>query len=772
MSMELPLLLSSVEKQLQQFTNNYLILKIMANLKSFSLALAATALSLSASAGVYEAYSEDFATVTDPTTVGFKSSAAAGNLTVKEGVFVFTTPSAGRSGYVYWGKEVWEAANAKNNGTDNFFVSFDFALANSTDTRVNQRNTEIAIISTADPADAVFTKNARFTEQPVGAWAGGHEDYLFDICEDFNNAGADYYMVNRPDQSYVDGVISQLPETKYAANDEGTQLIDTVAGVPHVMGPRYNFPDGVMFHLEMRLDSVNRTATTVITNIEDGSEVLNTVRSIPATVSSQLPTGIFMLNSKQGGSIKLDNIVVGKYVEGEVATAPTATLVEISGAGVWDGLLRKYAFFCKEGETVHYKVAAGTAVFIGEDEADEEGTFEYADIALESNFLTIGTSTTLELWTTIGDVESDHVTVDVVCEKLQLQSPTVSIVGVDAGYKKEYQFSVNTDNIPVAVEVSVSWKYGDLSGVVPNGGKVTVEGQGVLEFVSKASSYTDSETAYEANNVAYEVVDKFDFVNMTDAQKEAAGFTKGFSTGCSGRITSADKGVAFDNTGNFVGKKEDGTIVPLSFVEGNDDVFGVKSSEFAEGKGFFAGQVDGQGISFVTQTCNWFVYKYAGLGSAGHKGDDDAGNWEKTVSLGFNYPENYFAVVEWTSNYGNKVAPKDTVYNFDESMLEAEIAKRVEAGIHYNSQFTDVIKIAGFNEEAKPITTLDKTRLSDLIHVITILAPEGASVPSALQQEKKVVEDGIIYNVAGQKMNPANLKKGLYIKNGKAFLVK
>ncbi|MBQ3636406.1 MAG: autotransporter-associated beta strand repeat-containing protein [Bacteroidales bacterium] len=32
--------------------------------------------------------------------------------------------------------------------------------------------------------------------------------------------------------------------------------------------------------------------------------------------------------------------------------------------------------------------------------------------------------------------------------------------------------------------------------------------------------------------------------------------------------------------------------------------------------------------------------------------------------------------------------------------------------------------------------------------------------------------DNTIYNLAGQKMNPANLKKGLYIKNGKAFLVK
>lgn len=138
-------------------------------------------------------------------------------------------------------------------------------------------------------------------------------------------------------------------------------------------------------------------------------------------------SGLYLMNARYQSVVNIDNIKVS--VPGDYANVP---VIALTGLNMNE---RTYTISFMEGETLHLTQTDGVEKTIGYyDTGDIPGAYVY----------TTTTSGTISAYTTIGSMTSEVVTMDVVCEPIQLPMPTYSIVSASEGYGKTYQFTSTT----------------------------------------------------------------------------------------------------------------------------------------------------------------------------------------------------------------------------------------------------------------------------------------------------------------------------------------
>ena len=255
--------------------------------------------------------------------------------------------------------------------------------------------------------------------------------------------------------------------------------------------------------------------------------------------------GIFVFGMNGTSTHQLSNIGLSYEAEGPFAQEPSVDLLAPIGEQ------RAYYATFLEGHVLHWIQLGDGEGLDGTAYADgEECSVAYGD-ALDtremntegeggSKVIFCNKSGQLKVWTTLDEDEnnkSNEVVNDVVCEQIDMPTPSASIVNVEEGYKKVYQ--IVADNSETLMKPTVTIHYKKTVGGVTTEGKIytgetiTMEGQGTLELYSYDGThpvdmpwYAPSEKVTVENDVEYVVADKKDYAwTKEECDAAKAGFS-------------------------------------------------------------------------------------------------------------------------------------------------------------------------------------------------------------------------------------------------------
>lgn len=218
-------------------------------------------------------------------------------------------------------------------------------------------------------------------------------------------------------------------------------------------------------------------------------------------------TGLYILAGRYAPVIYMDNIEVS--VDKTEANTPTVTLTGINNAQ------RVYTIGIQEDETLHLSFNGkettvnysdtneGSYTWSNNPNYDPNNTDQLVTDACEAG--------TLKAWTTLDNLKSDEVTVDVTNNIITLPTAAVDITNVTTGYAKTYHATCDNSNTPLAPTIYGTYKFTGKDGSVKESSEPTafpfdiaVDQAGSLEITSQAFGYGSAQTTVE-NNVQYAV---------------------------------------------------------------------------------------------------------------------------------------------------------------------------------------------------------------------------------------------------------------------------
>ena len=707
--------------------------------------MAATA-AMAAPKGVYPAYAQNFNALTKVEDAGVFTSVSGAGLwslvSPEEGnkAFQFYNTTNARNFYMFWGADCWADANAKDAGTNNFYMSMDLTITAGNNAQANQRNTEFCVFSEPDAASPSFTKNkgnGNFITKVVNSdgsynydWQGSNDNWIFDLTE----------IVNYNEDNSIN-----TTAPLFAVNGDTANV--------------FSLTNGVTYTVELTIDSAARTVKYLLTSKTDNSVALEGTRTLPEGVC-QMPTGIYCNAGRYNSNITFDNILVGKAVDKQVPQAPSIAY-STQGDAV-EGKTRGFQIYCLAGETMHYEFRDGAT---GTDLDGVEvtgGTLAYSGILLNENIVYVTSSGTLVAWTEIGSDKSKEVTFEVVCEEVKLPTPVSQIVAVDNGYAKTYQVTIDNSTIVTNPNIMFEYTFIDAAGnsiTVPNnasGSKIVLDKKGTLKLTAMLYGFTNSETVTIENNIEYECTKVIDFEHMTSKDFETLGFTAIDpikSTATSGENNWSARYRIYDDI--IVGADTTRYYLPEGIT---DNTAGVNVNRYVlpdsthtidsiKAVTLFAPLVlpsanlssptTGKALSFQIKE---------GIGLLNNE------TAQNNVPYGFRgMNEGDFALVYKINGYGS-----NSIHGYYGSLEEAKAAN--------HGALTDVVPANG---------TFDLYRIDTAISMIKIMSAKNGNPISDLRVD---VEDpnAPIYNLQGVLMDCSkeSLPKGIYIQNGKKFLVK
>lgn len=410
-------------------------------------------------AGIKNLYKQDFEGVSDPAAIGWTSPNYAAGLSIQSddyGSFLSWTCAGqnSRSANVIWGKDIY--TDALVDGT--YHMQFDWSYAANAD---NQYQSEVMVFTDDKPA----ANNAQLFEN-----ASAH--FLFSL-------------------SQLDAALN------FAINGDRANLFVPELGAWYIISLDVN----------------------VNTNKVDW-KIMDITESVKASGTRDLPegtdpyaAGINTHSGRYNSRQLFDNIAVQVITDYDIANIPSIALTGVNGTE------RTYTITFGEGETLHVKAPGA-----------EEITVSY-DECFGSYPITISTSGTLQAWTTSGEATSEINSAEVECVALSLPSATVTIAGVKTGYAKTYQLTVSNADVPTQPQLFLSYEFKGDDGTaltgdeLVSGAKIDIPSKGVLKVTTKAVGFT--ETSVEVNNDGEFAVDKtIDFQHMTGEELLAKGFVK------------------------------------------------------------------------------------------------------------------------------------------------------------------------------------------------------------------------------------------------------
>lgn len=685
--------------------------------KFYLLFAALFAWTLVATAGIRNLYKQDFELALTPGEAGWISPSHADGMSIAGDQFgkYFQFVHAGggeRNAYTLWGTDLYEEATK-------YTLKFDWSPKKAPDTNLAN---EICVM-----ADSVFSSN-RWANQnyrkPAGEIKAGATEplrwWLFDLTELTDEA---------------------KEGTNYAVNGDSTNVLI--------------IPFNGFYTITLNVDVAARTVEWSVDD-EFGTPIGSGTHSVPEFMENMRATGLNVLGGKVGSINIIDNIVIQVATEADYANKPTVALTGVNGTA------RTYAvsFEPANNEIVH--VTFDGVELTPDEELD--GMYKY-------NFTKSGK---LVAWTESGSALSEKEEVDVVAEMIALPAVQANVIGVAAGYGKTYKFNLSNSEVPTQPALFFNYKYTPVSGDVitkencQNGEELTVTEKGTFEITTHDGGLNafQSTTINVENDVEYAVKDDIDFQHMTEADLLAKGFTEIdplASTSMSGENnwTGRPDALRFNwvkgtNVGDTVQVRpydaDHGGIrrfvkAPSTLTEE------VAHTLFAPVYTWFTKTGDGSDISQMK-----FNYG-VGLIQTGVLGDAQSGGITfANATLGVDgLTDNDFIIVNRVDNYGRS----KTDYLFISAETEEEA-------------------IAKYNAEnwapASGLSVLKGTETFTLYRIDTALARVRTYVATGQSGVKDIKAETVsdhnapIYNLNGIQVK--TLQKGVYIKQGKKFIVR
>lgn len=667
--------------------------------KIYLLLLTLVAFVTSSNAAIKVIYNQDFESAVDATAAGWASPSAAAGLSItsdgESKVLSFAPSGNDRSAHTLWGADL-----IKNAGVSTYTVSFEFYAKAWGNKNVTTEYTLMADGTTC-------------TKSPNASFISKSDNWLFDLSQQTTNTAA------------ASGSMS------FTINKDENSVISLASGT--------------WYHVDL---SVDVDARTVEYNIQSGeSEPIQDTYTVPEGVE-MYATGLYFLGARYNPVQYFDNISVTSAVDGDFANTPTTTLSSINNQQ------RVYSLGFKDGETLHV-MWNGVATEYEFSEAEPNvvdptsGTIAWSnnpkyDPSNEGLVNDACQSGSLEVWTTAGDAESEHVTLEVSNELVPVSAATAAISAVSAGYGKTYVLTADNSTVELAPTLYIDAKFTGKDASqsftksdLTSGATIELPGEGTLTLTTKAFGYK-SVNSTVVNDIEYQQKADYNFAHWTDKEIAAAGFT------ADGNVTGnyANYGrLYWYNSATYDASAENNEKTAYSTIP----QFTKKSSEWTDG--VLSGDIE----FTAAPTVNVHVFQGVGLNLEGKKGDNQDGNWISSLNLKINnLNATDFIMVSGYNNYGSNA-------------LHPVVASEEEFLAKDNAPV--ILVVSGTTE-------ISLYRVSDVIARLQVFSPAGETDGIAnVNAADKTNADAPIYNLSGMRVNKNNLQKGIYIQNGKKFVV-
>jgi hypothetical protein len=652
----------------------------------------------------------------------------------------------GRTAHDFWGKSIFDGVTESE-----YSLSFEVRFDNLS---ANQYNGEIAVYS--DETGSYMINGSVEGKGKVWATYAEQKNCLFSLNQTNTADDKGKWKINNDENKIFSPNVGSSP-TWYLVTLTVNTTTKEVA---------YEIFD---------YDTSNAVAT--------GSKTMGEDENIFAT-------GLYIMAARYTEQYSIDNLKI--FLDVEYANKPIIAL-----AGLKDSE-RTYMITFLEGETLHVKGTDG-----------QEQTVSYDDVEEGNFFYKTTTSGTLTAWTTAGTMKSEETTVEVDCSPVVLPIPTYAVVGADEGYAKTYQFSIDNKNVPLQPTIYMDFVFegegGQGSFTLDNqtsGAKVEVPGKGTLKITTKALGFASS-TSSIVNDIEYEIKHDIDFQHMTGAELAEKGFAAiddlnsvsmsgenswtgrlrmYFSIGSDnypvyGFTESADNYDATVKGYTDAGAKQETPVYAFLDGRGYADFSTAESIKrhllvpsklteeaaktmFAPLKLWNTAAEPAEGAALGDDVPAVKFNEGIGLICTGVKGDAQSGSIAvENATLSFDgLTDDDLVVVSKINGYGAGSLHPQFAAGTDLATAKAE----------YKASH-----IGGVLSTVKGTETFQLYRIDTALSRILVLsAKNGTGIDN--MNYNKVVSDANapVYNLNGVKMNPNALTKGIYVKQGKKFVVK
>lgn len=572
------------------------------------------------------------------------------------------------------------------------------------------------------------------------AWGNNHSTTEYTIMSDETNCTKKPNNNFRANSANWLFDLTQIPEASGGKALAATG--DQVFAINGDSAYTVTLSSGVFYKVTLDIDTIARTVDWKIENPAKEVTVASNTYTVPEG-TSMIATGLYFLGARFNHNQVFDNIRVSTYVDEDVANNPSVALTGINNQQ------RIYKIQFLKGETLHLSFQGNELDPISFADCDgnyvwsNNPNFNPENEELVNDACATGT---LVAWTTSGSAISEKISEEVSNEIIALPAAALSVTNVTEGFGKTYTMTVDNSSTPLLPTVFVDYTFtpsdgGDVlkGSDLKTGSSIEVPSKGTLELVSKAFGYGETKTTI-VNDVEYAQSADYDFAHMTIP----VGFNEdGKVTGyyaTYGRLYGNQEGteVVDETTGNT-------TYTKLTY---NDIIqYTKKSSEWTDSI-----LVDKVAFTAIPSV-NVHIWPGVGLNLEGRKGDDLSGSWITSLYLTVNgLTSDDIVLVSSLSNYGS-------------NSLHPVVATLDDYVAAHNAPITSVLK--GNDQIAL-------YRISDVIARILVMSPKknATGISEVSVEENKLNADAPIYTISGVRVSKNNLKAGVYVQNGKKFVVR
>lgn len=572
------------------------------------------------------------------------------------------------------------------------------------------------------------------------AWGNNHSTTEYTIMSDETNCTKKPNNNFRANSANWLFDLTQIPEASGGKALAATG--DQVFAINGDSAYTVTLSSGVFYKVTLDIDTIARTVDWKIENPAKKVTVASNTYAVPEG-TSMIATGLYFLGARYNHNQVFDNIRVSTYVDEEVANNPSVALTGINNQQ------RIYKIQFMKGETLHLSFQGNELDPISFADCDGEyvwsnnPNFNPENEELVNDACATGT---LVAWTTSGSAISEKISEEVSNEVIALPAAALSVTNVTEGFGKTYTMTVDNSSTPLSPTIFVDYTFtpsdgGDVlkGSDLKTGSSIEVPSKGTLELVSKAFGYGETKTTI-VNDVEYAQSADYDFAHMTIPVgfNEDGKVTGNYAT--YDRLYGNQEGteVVDETTGNT-------TYTKLTY---NDIIqYTKKSSEWTDSI-----LVDKVAFTAIPSV-NVHIWPGVGLNLEGRKGDDLSGSWITSLYLTVNgLTSDDIVLVSSLSNYGS-------------NSLHPVVATLDDYVAAHNAPITSVLK--GNDQIAL-------YRISDVIARILVMSPKknATGISEVSVEENKLNADAPIYTISGVRVSKNNLKAGVYVQNGKKFVVR
>lgn len=712
--------------------------------KFYLLLVALFAGTMVASAGVKNLYKQDFESVSTPADAGWTSPNLAGGMSIfsdAEGsAFQFDLGGNNNRNAVLNFNYGLEGTIFDGQDVKKYSISFVWGLTKNPQSNGTAKNTQFS------SEIAVLTPSVATSE--VEGWK---------ITKSINNG---QYAANDSLRLFaltqLKGAYSDTNE--YWSDDQDLSNYAFDFYVNGDQNEKVTLAEGGWYVITINVDTEARTTSYEIYSMIDDA-ILKTGTSTIPEYASVYASGLNVLLGRYYSMAQIDDVKVQQTMEGDYANAPTVALTGV------DMEKRTYTIFFEEGEILHVKKTDGS------EDTSVESPYEYVT----------STSGTLEVWTESGTATSEPIKVEVVAEPLALPAAKIDITKVNSGYVKTLLMTVDNSTVPTQPQITLTWEYsnGDAStGEVASGAIYNATEKGTLTVTTHAYGFIETTTTFE-NNTEFAIDKTIDFQHMTEADLTAKGFSEidplqsasmSGETNWTGRKrlwfgiengeTNEDGSAKYDTYVVYGPEAVNDGVEPIRrfYLKPSTLTQEVAYSIFAPFYTWYTGQAD-PAVADGSDVAGLKVNYGIGLINTGTKTDDGTSiNYANGIVGVDGLTDNDYYILYVISDYGT--SSKHPIYPQGTSVADGkEMYKAENLGDGSNVQVL------------RGTDTYSLYRIDTAIARIDIFKSTGESGIKDITGAVVSDQNAPIYNLNGVRVDGA-LKKGIYIKQGKKFIIK